>query len=509
MNRIFMVLIYSSFCQISIAAELKNFQSLLFEKHVQKLVDNKNYSSALKLIKFQFKSNPDTATLLKIKGIYLESDNYKSWISYLTELKNQNAYNTDVLFELALFDLKNNDYEQALKKADLIFKITEKNSSAYEIYFMAFEKQNRTTEAIDLYNKYIQENSNPDLLLRRARQFLILNDLVNAKKDLQTYLVHQEPTEQTYLIQHQIYQAQEATIRISQNLHDCLGQFPKSEICFNALLSHNPDQKNKFALDHYENFQTAFIKNESILILIAKQYDFSKLTEKAEDCYHKVSQLHPQSFDSLLPILKFYELNQKSHKSYQEVTRFLAENPKDKQALEYREYFLGLEQSLAQSPIIVGANKPANQEAQKQISSAQLNPENSGKKLFYSQDYKRLLTQKNLLEPNHPNYFFRLGQVLYLSNQTSKAIAAWSKTPKTASSYASSVNNLTIAMAISGLKTKAIEHLKSKNVSEFNPAQMNKLIDAIQSTNYGRGRNPSVAAEFKKNLIQYLDLDWE
>jgi tetratricopeptide (TPR) repeat protein len=478
------------------------------QNYLTTLILKKNYQSAIKYLRQKYSKYNDLQILSQIKNIYLQTQNSSGWAAYLAKTHAENNRDVLVVFELAKLDISNKKYDLAIEKANDLLAIAPSAELAFETYISVYYEQADYKKVIELYDNYIQLIPKQDLYLRRAHIYYILKNYVRAQNDLDLFTSKNRSSEDAHLLQVQLFEKRGLFSQVNSQYKKCLVDFPESKVCRQQFTLLDRKLNQQYLIQHFDKHRDLLSKNRDIVIDTAKIYEDVGQMNKAEELFQLAANFDTSSFDSMLPLLQFYERQKLNSKLLQSLKKMDQVEPENIQISEYIRTVFSKNINLIAG---VGLSQVKTEQLSMNAETGEKLTElkNPGRELFLMEEYKQLLKNKKLLVANDQSYYFRLGVVYYKMKQFENAISAWKKVSKDSSSYVSSLQNLSILLAKDGYKTKAVNLLKTQALGYNNDESTTDLVQFIQQHISGVGRKPSNANEFKTNILMRMNLGWE
>ena len=468
---------------------------------VQNLRSNGNSLAAIKKLKVLYSIDPQNEEniLAELSKLYNDNQLNERFVAFLQEQIKKAPFSANLNYQLAKEYLVLNKPNEACEKVKFILSHAPKRVEFYSILADCAVATNQLAEALRYLDLQITPQSASHLYLKRAQLHLKLNNLTQAKSDLDIYFLKSKPTEQAYLVQIELFTKQQYAEKVPGVYRACLNEIGASEKCFLGYLSSTRDLNTNFKLEHFNQHLTTYKQNTEILLEIGFYYQQMKKYDMAEIMYQAAHKSQPGNIKPVSSLFHIYNEQNESQKAFDIVNKFFS-HTKNTDNLHIAQ---NLQNSLFKKTLEKTTVKTATP-SDKQPASVS---NHSHRQMYLAKKHNELLVKLQKITPKTDADYFLMGNLYYHSGSYGNAKLHWSKIkPNSPLFYKATFNRITI-MRVENMRTAAQKLFGSTEFPLSMYAQTQKLSVLMGEF------STRLPAEEKKKITEMLTallyLEWE
>ena len=432
----------------------------------------------------------------KLSKLYSTNNLTDRFISFLNSKIKKAPFNAQLNLQLAKEYLIIEKPAVACEKAKHMLLHVNPKESFYSVLADCSLALGRSDEAITYLDKYLNNQSNPALYLKRAQIHLELNNLSLAKSDLDFYFLKAKPNEKAYLLQADLFTKQQLFERLPELYKRCLQALEFSSGCFLGYLQSTRNSNAVFKTEHFDKYPAVYQEQLAIVLEIGHHYQQIKHFELAEKMYLLAYNKNPDKIDAATALFELYNLQDQSQKAFDILSRFII-SAHDSSLIQTAQ---NLQNSLFQKNKIATATNVATRFNPKPAVTS-----NIDKQLYLENKYTEILSRMKKIKQKSDAEYFLLGNIYYHLNSHGNAKLSWSKVNPLSDLYHKAIFNTIVVMRVESMTTAANKLFHSTHFPPEMDTQKQKLATLLNELSKRLPANEKKKADDMLKALLYLD----
>lgn len=418
---------------------------------VEKLLAQGNDFEAIQKLKLLLDTDKKNQPYLleKLSKIHVANDLTGRFISFLKSKIEKSPFDTALNYQLAKEYLHAQKPFEACDTAKFMLSHVSNKEDFYSILAECSLTTHGPAESISYLDKLSLEHSNDALSLKRAELHLKLNNLAQAKSDLDFYFLKAKPEEKAYLLQAELYTKQQLSEKLPELYKRCLETIGVSQNCFLGYLTATRNLNAIFKIEHFNKHRKFYQDYPAMLLEIGRHYQQVKNFEQAEAMYLLAHNSQRDKIEAISMLFDLYDQQNQSQKAFDLLERFIV-NTKNVENLQTAQTLQNALFHKGDMNTAVNLAPPSNQRAPLPKVAEQSNVIHQ---LYLEKKYSEILPHLKKIKPKSDSEYFLLGNVYFHLSSYGNAKLNWGKVTLGSSLYYKALFNTIVTMRIENMKT--------------------------------------------------------